>query len=377
MSPHRLSAHQLLLGIALWLSLSGAGVRGQVLELVLAIEPAALYASVLDGELSARLTQLPESSWRTAVVVDAATPFLTQSFQGNGRLELPSPDSSPGVGNPARLLERALYELQQHAQGLGPQAVLLMTAGRLDATDPGQGRDWLLGELFRKARERQVAIHVLAVGARADMSWVQPLSEGTGGSYYRLEAAGGVDEVLNALRASIGHHPTEVWRPMMEHWLLLGAALLLLLLGGLWWRERRARSLAESRRRDEVMPPREPVEEAFPEAFLVDLQRVTDKTSHLLRAKYTLITRLDHLPDSNIDTITVPFPSVGRRHALIEYRDFSFWLIDQNSVNGTYVNGQRVFDPVRLKHGDRISFHRYEFEFAVTDLLFSNETLAG
>ena len=100
-------------------------------------------------------------------------------------------------------------------------------------------------------------------------------------------------------------------------------------------------------------------------------------TSYQLQTKYTLVTRLGNLANNTIDTLVIPKATISRRHALIEYRDYGFWLIDQNSVNGTFVNNQQVTDPVRLKHGDRIAFHEYEFEFANTQLLVSNETIAS
>lgn len=41
----------------------------------------------------------------------------------------------------------------------------------------------------------------------------------------------------------------------------------------------------------------------------------------------------------------------------------SFWLIDLRSLNGTWVNGKRVTDSVRLAAGDRIRFGDAVFEF--------------
>ena len=88
-----------------------------------------------------------------------------------------------------------------------------------------------------------------------------------------------------------------------------------------------------------------------------------------------MITRLQNPPDDGINYIQVFRRQIGRRHALLEYRDFSFWLIDQDSLNGTFVNSERLVGETRLKHGDRLRFHIYEFEFCVSDLALSNETL--
>jgi hypothetical protein len=85
----------------------------------------------------------------------------------------------------------------------------------------------------------------------------------------------------------------------------------------------------------------------------VDLQGVTEKPTHMLSSKYNMITRLQNPPADGINYIQVFRRQIGRWHALIEYRDFSFWVIDQNSVNGTFLNGERLARETRLKHGDR------------------------
>ena len=112
----------------------------------------------------------------------------------------------------------------------------------------------------------------------------------------------------------------------------------------------------------------------FPECHLVDLDGVTPSTRHELKSKRNLISRLKSPPDDGVNYIYIPRPAIGRRHAMIEYRDLSFWIKDLNSVNGTRLNGKRVNTEQSLKHGDRIKFHTYEFEFSVADLTYSNAT---
>jgi two-component system NtrC family sensor kinase len=46
--------------------------------------------------------------------------------------------------------------------------------------------------------------------------------------------------------------------------------------------------------------------------------------------------------------------TVSRRHAELKCEDGSWILRDLNSANGTYVNGTRIQQPTRLKHGDQI-----------------------
>jgi len=62
--------------------------------------------------------------------------------------------------------------------------------------------------------------------------------------------------------------------------------------------------------------------------------------------------------------LTIPDDRVSRRHALIQLqRENEFWLVDFGSRNGTYLNGQRLTRPIRLRHGDRITVGHVEFTF--------------
>ncbi|WP_372367163.1 FHA domain-containing protein [Candidatus Uabimicrobium sp. HlEnr_7] len=52
--------------------------------------------------------------------------------------------------------------------------------------------------------------------------------------------------------------------------------------------------------------------------------------------------------------VCVPVSAVSRKHAKVFEKDGVFYIQDLGSINGTYVNGKRVLDPVPLKPGDRI-----------------------
>ncbi len=49
---------------------------------------------------------------------------------------------------------------------------------------------------------------------------------------------------------------------------------------------------------------------------------------------------------------------VSRLHAVIYRYDEGFAIVDQNSVNGTYLNGRRVAEPAWIQPGDKISVGR-------------------
>ncbi len=59
---------------------------------------------------------------------------------------------------------------------------------------------------------------------------------------------------------------------------------------------------------------------------------------------------------STANQIVLPDTKVSRRHALIHAQgEEEYWLVDLGSSNGTYANGRRVTQPIRLNNGDLIT----------------------
>ncbi len=75
------------------------------------------------------------------------------------------------------------------------------------------------------------------------------------------------------------------------------------------------------------------------------------------------ITKVGRHPDSDIflDDITV-----SRRHVQIRREDSTFLLRDVGSLNGTYVNRQRV-DTTQLANGDELQIGKFKLTFFVGD----------
>ncbi len=140
------------------------------------------------------------------------------------------------------------------------------------------------------------------------------------------------------------------------------AALALLAAAALTLRRRR---LAVA----EVAPP------VTPKAFLNDIDGITGQSSFELGAKLTVVGRIAGQHPDEINYIVIEEATIGRQHALIEFRDHSFWIVDQNSINGTFVNRRRLEGEARLKHGDRVRFHRHEFEFLVLEMFETDRTM--
>lgn len=65
------------------------------------------------------------------------------------------------------------------------------------------------------------------------------------------------------------------------------------------------------------------------------------------------------------------------RHAAIQYiEDQGFYLFDFNSANGSFVNGEPVYQPIKLKDGDRIRLGTITFDFFVNHLCRTLPTVA-
>jgi hypothetical protein len=75
------------------------------------------------------------------------------------------------------------------------------------------------------------------------------------------------------------------------------------------------------------------------------------------------VTAIGRHPDSDIflDDITV-----SRRHVQLAKDDEGYVLRDVGSLNGTYVNRERV-DQARLHHGDEVQVGRYRLSFVLGD----------
>jgi pSer/pThr/pTyr-binding forkhead associated (FHA) protein len=101
--------------------------------------------------------------------------------------------------------------------------------------------------------------------------------------------------------------------------------------------------------------------EDLPEAYLIDVTGITNKSTFQIRKRITRIGRTEandlYIPDEH--------SYVSSLHAILEFSGQNFYIIDQDSVNGTFVNGSRIEKKERiiLKGGDEISFDKFAFKF--------------
>lgn len=70
---------------------------------------------------------------------------------------------------------------------------------------------------------------------------------------------------------------------------------------------------------------------------------------------------------SRKDAVCLDDPKVSRHHASIICDEQNYFIIDNSSLNGTFVNGKRI-DEIRLNDGDVISIgnHRFRFEHSAS-----------
>lgn len=179
-------------------------------------------------------------------------------------------------------------------------------------------------------------------------------------------------------------------------WAWAAAGLALIVIGGgavLFLRRRRQPGSTEPVKAPEgpkALVPERPAAPSVapqgPEAVLHDVSGTTGRPSHLLGSKPVVLGRVAGNEPAQFDYIVLNQGTVGRRHAVIELRSDGYWLVDQGSVNGSFVNGVRVNEQQRLRNHDRIRLHTFEFEFeqqiaaevmAVSDPAALDQTIAA
>lgn len=67
---------------------------------------------------------------------------------------------------------------------------------------------------------------------------------------------------------------------------------------------------------------------------------------------------------------------VSRRHAAIRYIDKEFYLIDLNSTNGTYINGEQIYQATKLEDQNIIRVGNITFYFSINQSCSTLPTVA-
>lgn len=86
----------------------------------------------------------------------------------------------------------------------------------------------------------------------------------------------------------------------------------------------------------------------------------------LRTGEYTPITKMPFsVGRSREADLTIDDPAINGLHALLLERDNTFYVLDRDSVNGVYVNGQQVEKnkEYKIEYDDEIAFYEEEFAF--------------
>ncbi len=304
-------------------------------------------------------------------------------------------------------LERALYELDNHGRPNASKYIVLMTDGYVDVGNASRDSDkihWIVQSLIPEAVSKSVRIFGVAFTDQADYELLQQLAQRTGAGYYRAyqpaDLAGIYKQISDTLAhpkaipqtteaAPVAMAPSGVpqtfsFNTPLTHmqqaeedsrrtlWIAVLVLLLLAVVGG-------GAYFVWSKGGIETLLPRKKVEKpaGVPDglqAVLYDISNPNDIKRYELGEKASVIGRVAGY-DPEVQYVLAAEPTVGRSHALIERRGHSFWITDQGSINGTFVNGDRVAGDHVLKHGDIIAVHRHEFEFVLPELFESESTV--
>ncbi|MGH8656450.1 MAG: VWA domain-containing protein [Gammaproteobacteria bacterium] len=335
--------------------------------------------------------------------------------------------------------EQALYELKTKGRENALKSIILLTDGIVDTGDKRRDLDrtrWLREELAADAAMQGITVFGVGLGAKSDIQLLQSLAQRTQGDYFRASKADDLSAILVRIEQAMAQNlpppkelkeaktekytvaadkvtepsqteqipdakpidlspksapttplppqvPTpqrsekpqadgKAWPPDFDLRVLALGAAAFLLVGLIFSLLARGRRYARSETSTTIGPLSV---ERIPTSYLYDINGITDYERFKLSGRVTQVGRIPPEQRETVEHIVIPLPTVGRRHAVLEYKHHTFWLVDQKSVNGTFVNGQRVFDEVCLKHGDRIRFHEAEFEFVQEGMDRADQTL--
>ena len=305
--------------------------------------------------------------------------------------------------NSPAAIESAIYDLKNNGREEARKIIVFMTDGIVDTGNVDRDLEktkWLKEDLAADAADAGIKIFGIAFTENADFELIQSLAQKTDGEYYRALMADDLQNVFSKLHTLInkpdepeiieevrivekiiervveptpapiiievpvGQSQLEDEAERKRSMLILVAlavlilaviAMVLMLLKG-----------SKKRSRDE---------ETAQEAYLNDIHGVTGQAAYALGNQPTMLGRVAGKDTEYLNYFVIPETTIGRRHALIEYKDFSYWIIDQGSINGTFVNDKAVTSEIRLKHGDMVRLHKVEFEFVMPEMADSGMTV--
>lgn len=262
-------------------------------------------------------------------------------------------------------VERAIYELRQQGRADAHRAVILFTDGVLEtgnaAKDAERSR-WLQDNLTAEAKQLGIRVFGIAFTEGADFRLLQSVAQTTGGEHYRVLKPAEISAVFERVRSRIQELADEESRKAAQAkaaaaeashpapapaapapGLPWGWVLGVVLAGS-------AVALVIARARSRLAVT----------GSLRDVGGHSGNKVHALRRKLTRVGR-----DPAHNDLVIAHDTMSAQHAEIEIRGANFYLRDLNSSNHTFVNGKEVKSEHVLKHGDKLRFDAFEFEFSI------------
>ncbi|NMW20430.1 MAG: VWA domain-containing protein [Chlorobiaceae bacterium] len=281
--------------------------------------------------------------------------------------------------NIPKALERAVYDLKQHGRKDADKVIIFMTDGFIDSGNAKKDVElakWLKEDLTAEAKNAGIKIFSLAFTEEADFELIQTLAVKTGGGYFRAGKMEDLEKVFDAIQQAI--LLPQKTQPIVEkdglpmEW-VGGTFAIAVILGIVVISLRSKGNKKEIHQTPSVNSNMQP---KLPEAILRDIESITGKKEIVLSKSEITIGRAVDGVKPSVD-VAIPQNTVSALHALIEYRDKTFFITDRRSTNKTYLNNQPIASDVarKLKSGDFVTFDKYKFQFIVKEQISSGGTV--
>ena len=349
--------------------------------------------------LQTSASNLPVGS-RLAILIFDEMPNLIMNltsttdpdFQENLQKTISMIDYQGKLTSSPRAIERAIYELANNAREGVEKIIVFVTDGIVDTGDPQKNlteTEWLRTELVADATRQNLKIYGIAFTEAADYRLIQSLALKTGGKYFRALTASEIQGIFNdIINDNLIPTPTprlvsqiiqrtlnrdKTHQQGQKFWqkpeILAGAAVIgLVLLVSLILLFRRRASRKFQLQIRSIMDEKnsqsgKEIIGDVPPARIQDLSGVMKPPCFEIKQGVTRIGRLTDLND-----IAISKPTVSKEHALIEFKNDRYYIIDLRSANGTSLNGKQFSSPDNitekpLKSGDKIKIDTFECQF--------------
>lgn len=296
-------------------------------------------------------------------------------------------------------IERALFELKNSHRESAQKVIIFVTDGSVDTGDlenDAERTRWLISEFAEEKIDDNLRFYGIALGREADQSLLQALSLSSQGESYLVQEAAELEGIFLHIYSLISEYRVEQAEAAVEPEADSEQAPLVVDTPNnaseqvVAIQPTSQSTMGESERIRSIiifvaaivliaallaivilLIKRNRLTGASSgyqvEAYLNDLHGHTSQASYKLDSKPTMLGRVAGKDSEHLNFIVIPQSTIGRRHALIDYKDYGYWISDQGSINGTFVNDRHIKSEVRLKHGDRVRLHKHEFEFVMPE----------